>query len=198
MARQGLQKGRRAAGRPFRGASLAEFLAVVLILSFVIGATGRLLTVGERQQRLGRGYSQAQSDLREALRVATRALRHGYAVVSPSTETQFPTSVSNADQVIVRVPEPGGGSQVEVRLHVLNGVLYAQRSDENSPGRALITGVRSAGFAYYVTSGTVRASSGGNPPAATEVEIALTANRESWSTTVRTLVTMRNRIAGSI
>src|SRR5690348_17322830 len=69
--------------RAQRGTSLIELLAVAIILSFLIGATAQFYNVGKAQQRLGQGYSQVQTDLRAALRVATRTIRHGYALKHP-------------------------------------------------------------------------------------------------------------------
>lgn len=180
-----------------RGYSLIEALIGVLILSFVVAATATLMEVGTRQQRLGRSYSQVQTELRDALRRATRSVRHGYWVVGTSTVSNFSAApTSGSTQVIVRLPQAGGGT-LEARYHLSGGTLYVQREDEVAPGTALITGVTQFTLGYYRTNGSVRSASDGTPANATEVKFRLTATRGSATTPVETLVTLRNRLAGT-
>jgi hypothetical protein len=185
-----------------------------ILLSFVVAASANLISVGQRQQRIARNYAQVETDLREALRRATRAVRHGYSVQSPTINTSavlnfadsgVPKLLSDSTQVIVKVPEPTGSNPdtVELRFHLTNGTLYAQRSDQSSPGTALISDVSSLSISYWNTVGTTRTAvndtTGSNvPSAATEVQFTITAVEDQATTKVSTLVAMRNKIAGSL
>jgi hypothetical protein len=184
------------AGR--RGATLLELVASALLLSFVVAAASKLFQVGHASHTMVRHYSQAQSDLREALRRATWGMRHGYGVVATSTAGNFPVQASNTAQAILLLPEPTGSNpaQVQVRYHVTNGILYAQRANEAAPGMALLPGVQNVTFAYYQTNGATRVPVNGTPALATEVEIQATARRHRWNTKVSTLVNLRNSITG--
>jgi hypothetical protein len=176
-----------------------EMVVSALILSFVVMATAQLMNGGLRQQKLGREYSQAQTDLREGLARATRAIRHAYEVVNPSTEANFgANTASSAGQVIVRVPEPGGSANpdVEMRFHLSNGTLYAQRDDQTAPGTALMTGVQSLTFNDFQSITGTSVAMDGTPQQASAVQIRITAVRGSAVTPVETLVTMRNSILG--
>ncbi|MFN3648286.1 MAG: type II secretion system protein [Armatimonadota bacterium] len=183
-----------------RGVTLAEVVIAAMILGFLLAATANLYQVGFRQQRLAGAYGQVQTDLRDALRRATRGMRHGFRVVSPSTSPSFPVTTSSAAQVIVEVPEPSASasSSVEVRFHVSGGVLYAQRSDQAAPGLALIQGVQTVSFEYFrqPSSGTEHTPVNGAPASANEVRVTVTARRPPATTTVSTLVNLRNSIAG--
>lgn len=182
-----------------RGFSLMEAVITALILSFVVAATASLMNSGLRQQKIGREYSQAQTDLRQGLSRATRAIRHAYGVVNPSTEANFGGSTaSNTNQIIVRVPEPAGSANpdVEMRFHASNGTLYAQRDDEAAPGTALMTGVQSLTFNYFQSNTGVSVPMNGTPSQASAVQVRVTAVVGSATTPVETLVTMRNSILG--
>ena len=203
MVRARLQFGRR------RGLSVVEAVVAAMLLSFVVAATAQLLAVGQAQQRIARNYSDAQTDLREALVRSTRAIRHGYAVKNPSADVgavaNYPNLTSTTTQLIVEVPEPTGAlsERVQLRFHVTNGTFYAQRSDETAPGTELIEDVDSIVFSYWRTTGTTRIpvndTTGANTPStATEVDIRLIAVRDNAETPVSTLVTLRNSIAGSL
>jgi Tfp pilus assembly protein PilW len=184
---------------PRRGATIVEFLVSMFLMSIVLTGTARLFYVGYQQQRQARGYSNAQKEIREGLRRMTRALRHGYGVVNPSSSAGFPAADSGASQVIVRVPEPSGASttDIEFRFHVSGEVLYYQRSDEAAPGTALVSGVQSAVFNYYQSSGSGRTAVDSTPASANEVQVTLTAESADMTTKVSTLVNLRNATVGS-
>ena len=173
-----------------RGVSLMEMLAALLILSFIVAATATLFNTGQRQQRLGRAFSQAQTDIRVALRDAMRAIRHG-TVVNPSTNFGG-NAPSNSSQVIVNVPEPTGAatSYIELRYYLSSGTLYKQRSDQNA-GSAILTGVDSLTINYFKTVYSSRTSVDANPETATEVLITVTVIRERITTRVSTLIALR-------
>src|ERR1041385_3230096 len=89
-----------------RGVTIAELLVVAIVLSFIVGAAMRLYNLAQHQQLQARMYSQAQTDLRTALRRATRAIRHGYAAKATSSKSNFPNgSATSSTQVIVPIPE---------------------------------------------------------------------------------------------
>lgn len=176
---------------------MIEGLVVALLLSFAVAATAALLGAGQRQQRLGRNYSQVQQDLREALRRSTRGIRHGYTVVGTSTDPDFAAAPSSgANQVIVNMTTTGD-AQIQARYHLTNGTFYVQRADEAAPGAALITGVTELVVSYYQSIGAVRTPTDGTPANATEIRMRVKAKREAVSTAAETLVTLRNKQAGS-
>jgi type II secretory pathway component PulJ len=183
--------------RTRRGYSLIEAVVTLVILSFVVAATATMMEVGTRQQRLGRNYSEVQTELRDALRRVTRGLRHGYQVVASSTQANFATApTSGPTQVIVKLPQAGGGI-IEVRYHLSNGTLYSQREDETAPGTARLTEVDSLSLSYYQTVGSVRSAADSSPGDATEIRFYVTATRGSATTPVEALVALRNRLAGT-
>jgi type II secretory pathway pseudopilin PulG len=171
-----------------------ELLVALTMMAFVIASSATLLTIGRRQQRTWQQYSQVQTDLHIALRRATRTIRHGSAILNPSSAVNFPIKTSSATQLIVRVPEPTGVSPttVEVRFHVTGGVFYAQRSDVAGNGLALMTGVQGVAFSYYRTASGVRTVVSGTPETATEVGISLTGSSGGFNTSLIALVAMRN------
>lgn len=180
-----------------RGFSLIEAILALTVLSFVVIATATMLEVGLRQQRLGRSYSNVQNDLRDALRRATRGVRHAFGVVA-SSNSEFGSAVtSGPSQVIVQLPQ-AGASRLNVRYYLSGTTLYFQKAGEAAPGTALITGVNSFSLSYYRTIGTVRTATDGTPSNATEIAFRLTATSGSATTPVETLVLMRNRLAGSL
>lgn len=178
-----------------RGMTLIEVLIVALIMTFLTIGVGMLYTVGQRQQRISNYYSQVQTDMREGLRRVTRTLRHGYEVVGTSTAGTLNGLSSSTSQIIVRVPEPTGAATtyVHIRFYVSGSVLYSQRQDQSAPGVALLDGVQTLAFNYFDEYG---ANMNATPTAATRTEIVLTARRGPATTTVRTLVTLRNRSVG--
>jgi len=184
---------------PFRlraGFSLPEMLVALMMLSFIITGAATLLNVTRRQQRTLRLYSQVQTDLRAGVRRATRTLRHASEVVSPSSATNFPVKTSGSTQVIVLVPEPTGTSPsvIEVRFYLSSGVLYAQRSDVAGPGVALESDVQSLAFNYFRTSGAVRTAVDSTPTQATEIQMTVTGSSSTMTSSLTTLVTMRNAL----
>lgn len=181
-----------------RGTSLVEALAVSLILAFVMAASARLLHAGNVQQLLSRGYSQAQTDLRDALRRATRGIRHAFGVVPASSSPTFSAAPnSNASQLIVRLPQPGSAA-IEARYYLSNGTFYVQRDTDAAPGTPLITGVTQLQFQYLRVSATTHTDVTGSPGSANEVRIRLTARRETATTPVEALVSMRNSVIGTL
>src|SRR5579871_3260255 len=84
-----------------RGALLVEVLAAALILTFLVGATAQFFKVGNGQQRLGASYSQVETNLRTALRLMTRTIRHGYNVVSSVSSGNLNGKSSSTTQIIV-------------------------------------------------------------------------------------------------
>lgn len=191
-------RGRRAR----RGALLVETLAAVLILTFLVWATARFYIVGIAQQRLGQGYSQAQTNIRTALRSVTRTIRHGYAVVPSVSSGNLNGKTSTTSQIIVTVPQATGSPTINILFYVSNGTLYYQRSTDTSP-TVMITGVQSLTLTYYKTSlassgtGTTQTQVNSTPGSATEVQINLVANYQNVTTTVTAYTTLRNMIAGS-
>jgi prepilin-type N-terminal cleavage/methylation domain-containing protein len=179
-----------------RGMSLPELLVSLTLMAFVIVSCATLLTIGRRQQRTWQQYSQIQTDLRMALRRASRTIRHGSVVLNPSVAANFPVKTSSATQLIVLVPEPTGTTPttVEVRFHLNGGVLYAQRSDVSGNGIALMSGVQSVAFSYYRTVAGARTSVPGAPHTATEVGITLTGSSGALTTNLTALVAMRNAL----
>jgi type II secretory pathway component PulJ len=190
-------KGIRAQRR--RGISLVEGIVGLTILSVVLAATAALLAGGQRLQRTSQDYSQLQTDLRTAVRRVARSLRHGFAVVNPSTVSGFGVQASSATQVIVTVPEPSGVTpeKVELRFYVSNQVLYAQRSDQAAPGTALLTGVRGLAFSYYQTTAAGRTAVDATPQLATEVRFTLSAAQGKIVTAMPGMACLRNTIASS-
>lgn len=182
-----------------RGLTLLELVVALFLFGMMIAATASLLVAGQRQQTLGQDFSHVQSELRTGLRRATRTLRHGYAVVASSSSGAFSSPVSNASQVIVRVPEPTGAGalQVEVRLHVSGGVLYAQRADQAAPGTALLSGVQSLRFEYFQTSGGTRSPVDASPADTTDIRITVTAAKGVAATSATTTVSLRNALVSS-
>ena len=181
-----------------RGASLPELLITALLLSFIVGSVARLYSVGKSSHQVSRGYSQNQTDLRTAMRRATRTIRHGGAPVATTTDFGGGTQASDGTQVILQIPD----SSVKVRVYYKSGSLYAQRSDESAPGTQLITGLTIPSgqqtFRYYQSAGTAPpADVSGSPATATEVKISLWSVRERVQTGITTYVALRNRIAGS-
>lgn len=193
-------KTKRQHNRTQRGHTLIELIISAAILSAIIVSAGGLLAVAYRQQIRGRNYSQAQTDLRTALRIATRSIRHGYNVVATSTDSNFPSGsrTSGASQVIVRVPEPSTSSSadVEIRIYVSSGVMYAQRSDQATPGKKLMSGVSSLTINYFRTIAGTQSDVDGSPGTATEVCLTLASTQGILTTTATAYVTMRNAIEG--
>ena len=185
-----------------QGVTIAEMLIVAVVLSFIVGATMRLYNLAQHQQLQARMYSQAQGDLRIALRRATRVLRHGYAAKATSTKSNFPSgSASSSTQIIVPIPETDtNASNKEIRVYYSNGSLYAQRSDQTGSGTLLISGLRTspggATFNYYKTSGVSTTEVASSPDTATEVRITLWAVRFNVTTSVSAYAALRNVISG--
>jgi len=177
-----------------RGASVPELLIALLVLSFVIAGTARLLVAGERQQSLGRNYSQVQTDLRLALNRATRAIRHAHGAQAGSSDTQL----------IVEVPQASGETpQTTKATYYRSGDTFFMRpsTPSNADPVPLITGVDMLSINYFRTDGAVRTPvdvtatnppNPANPTRATEVRIAITARRGRAAFSVDTLVAMRN------
>lgn len=186
--------------RRSQGATLMEMLLAFVLVGFLVAGSAQLFNTGNKQQRLGRSYSQAQNDLRGALRIATRAFRHAFRVQNPS-QIFTGGQPSNGSQLIVLVPDPnttGLNPKVEMKFYLSEGTLYKRRSDENAPGTPLITGISSLAFNYFNTLDTTRTAVDGTPSTATEVLITVTAVREGNHIKVSALTALRNRYVGSI
>ena len=190
-------------GRPRRaGFSTFEALAALFILMFAISVTAQLYVTGMRVRRVAQNYSQVQTDLRSALRDATRAVRHGYQVMNPSSLTAFPNVApnyrnSNANQLIVQVPD-STGAKVEIRYYLSSGGLYEQRSSGGTD-QLQLSGIQTLTFNYYKTSGGTRTavdgSSPNDPSKATEVQVTVTATNGVVTEAVSVLVALRNHLA---
>lgn len=180
-----------------RGHSMIEAIAVALILAFLMAASGAFLQAGERQSRLARNYSQAQVDLRSALRRATSGLRHAFRVVATSSSPTFSgASTSNMSQVIVLLPQPTGTGDIEARYYLSNGTFYVQRDSDVGTGDVMASGIQALEFHYFRVNGSTRANVDNAPNTASEVQIRLSARRGPAVTTVETLVLMRNSVTG--
>ncbi|MCS6776139.1 MAG: hypothetical protein RMJ43_03125 [Chloroherpetonaceae bacterium] len=178
--------------------SLIEMLISVVLLCFVVGGTALLFSAGYRQQQQGFHDSEVQSELSAALRTMLRVVRHGRTIVARSLQARFPATArtSNARQIIVQVPEPAGAHNdtVEIRLHVSDGTLYAQRADEAPPGRALMTGVTAMAITYYRTVAGERVTADRAPGSATEVQILLRAQIAGVARSTNGYAVLRNRL----
>lgn len=195
----------RTASKNHRGVSLLELVVTTAILSFIVAATARLYFIGQAQQAAARNYSQAQTDLRMALRQVTYAVRHGCQVVTESTGQDslvkaFATAdrQSDAGTLTLRVPEPSGATlpYVELQFYAADGVLYSRRADQSAPGNALLQGVETLAFHYFRTVpqglGTAAVSVDNAPATATEVQITLAVRRGTVTTQVQTYIMLRN------
>lgn len=189
--------------RAQRAVTFVEMLVAMLILSFIIAAAATFYNTAYEQQRQARGFSRALTDLRSSLRVATRAIRHGFTVVG--TTTNFGNASSSATQLIVTVPEPTGTtpSTVQLRYYLSGGVLYKQRSDQAAPGTALADGITTLTFTYYQTVVTTRntlpytvGSTTFGRDNATEVLMTVTATREKVLVRDSALILLRNKALG--
>jgi prepilin-type N-terminal cleavage/methylation domain-containing protein len=183
-------------GRTHRGVTLLEMVLTLLILSFVVLGAARLFDAGGKQQRLARGFSQDQTDLREALKHVTENSREGYAIVNPSANFGG-SAPSNASQMIVQIPEPTGAasSKVEVRYYLSGGTLYQQRADQAAPGTALVTHVDSLAFNYFKYSIGVRTAVDSTPGTANAFLVTLTLTNEKIQAHASELVVLRNALA---
>lgn len=172
-------------------------LISVMLLCFVMGGTALLFSAGYRQQQRALHDSEVQSELSAALRIVLRVLRHGHNVVARSQQARFPATAraSNNRQVIVRVPGPAGADNdtIEVRLHVSDGALYAQRADEMPPGHALMTGVTAMAISYYRTNAGERVAADEVPGSANEVQVLLRAQISGVARSTGGYATLRNR-----
>ena len=183
-----------------RGHTLWEMLATTLLLGMTATAAATLMRTGQRQQKIARDYSQIQTDMRSAVRRASRTIRHGYAVVNPSSSSRFAgNTASNGSQVIVKVPEPGNTSQVEVRFYLSGGTFYAQRADDTGSGLALMSGVNTLSFNYYQTSSATgtRTAVDSTPQSATEVGLTLNATSGLVTSSFTSYVALRNKNTGT-
>jgi hypothetical protein len=173
-----------------------EMVLAALLLSFIVAAVSALYNVAYKQQRIARNYSQVQTDIRAGLRRATRAIRHGYKVVNPSTQANFPVKASNASQMIVVVPD-NTAAQRELRLYLSSGTLYAQYQDQTTASAtALLSGVTALTFNYFYENVTTKTATDGSPQLATEVQITVTAQQDAATTTVQAYVELRNATLG--
>ncbi len=181
--------------RPYRrarGFSLVELLAAMLLLTFMVAVTGRLYQVGQRQQQTARVYSQNQTDARKASRTLTRTIRHGYGVIGTSAAGNLVNLTSGTNAIIVETIEAGGGSRLQIRFHVSNGILYGQRQEQTAPGSAILENVQSLSFKYFQVFGDSRTELLSGYDVATDVEFRLTLLRNGISTATVALVGMRN------
>ena len=101
-------------------------------------------------------------------------------------------ATTDASNIIVEVPEPGGGSHVHVRFYLSNGTLYSQRQDEASPGTRVVDNIQSMNFKYWQSFGAFRTELVSGFENATDVEILLVTARNGVSTSTSALVGMRN------
>lgn len=198
-------RGRRLRQRSHSGISQVEVLLSLLLLAFLVSGTAALLNAGLRQQRLARGYSNDQTDLRNALRLATRAIRHSTGVINSSGVNFGSTGVaevSNASVLFVTVPEPSPGTNIQHRYYLSGGTLYRQRSSDTGPGTPLLTNVTGLQFNYYRTLAGLRTSAdpgnatGLSTSQATEVLITVTVSQEYTTTKATALVYLRNYSPG--
>lgn len=178
-----------------RGASLVEMMSALLILAIITAASFSLYWSGNQAHRRARFYSQAQTDIRQALRQMIRVIRSANSVVSQGTMGTLAGLASGSNQVVVRLPQ-GAGSFIECRYYVSNGVLYQQRSTDAAPGTALLTGVTGLTFNYVRTLGGVRTAVDGAPSVATEVQMAINARRGSVTTGLTGYVALRTKLTG--
>lgn len=177
------------------GATLVEMMSALLILAIISAASFSLYWSGNLAHRRARFYSQAQTDIRQSLRQMTRVIRSANSVLSQGTMGTLAGIASNSNQIVVRLPQ-GGGTFIECRYYVSNGILYQQRSTDAAPGQALLTGVTGLTFGYVRTLGGVRTAVDGAPSAATEVQIEVHACRGSVTTGLTGYVALRTKLAG--
>ncbi len=136
--------------RHHRAFTFVEMLATVLVLSFLVGATGTFYMVYQRVSLYTRHNSQAQTDLRTAFRSMERTLRHAKQVQAAGTLGSLVGNISNNyTQVIVLVPQstgsvlgPGttiinGIPYIEVEYYVLNGALWYRPSTSNTSTKVI-------------------------------------------------------------
>ena len=185
-----------------RGALLIDALSAVIILTFLVGATAQCYKVGNGQQRLGASYSQVETNLRTALHLITRALRHGNSIVASVSSGNLNGKSSNTSQVIVNTPQTTGSN---ILFYVNNGTFYYQRDSDTSP-TAVITGVQSLTLTYYqttisTTSGSAttitRTQVNSAPSSATEVQINLNGTYQNVNSNITAYIDLRNKSAGS-
>jgi type II secretory pathway pseudopilin PulG len=179
-----------------RGAALVELLVTAVILSFVVAGTARLLRAGEAQQRVARSYSQGHTDLRAALRDATRAARRAKEVESPSDVTQctlrvlpYATAVASTD----------GGTRFRFYRDAASSELRAQ--PEGGAAQTLMTGVEAVQFQYFTTqinAAGVQLVTTADPTNATLVRITARLVRGPVRHTAESDITLRSRMAGFI
>ena len=186
-----------------RGYSLVEMLGAAMILAFVSLGTVMLYRVGDKTQRTARFYSDAQSQVREALRRVSRTVRHANGVVTNSLVANFSTAPSSdTTQVIVETPAPASTSTEYIRFYLNGTTLYAQRHDDTDAGIAITSGVQSMTVNYYYTtvtsSGISRTRVNGAPTTATEVQITLVLKSGTVTTTENVFVELRNHSLGLI
>ena len=177
------------------GASLAEMLACLLILSFAVASVSKLMTAGLLQQQAGRERSDGQDAVRKGVRLAVRSLRHGFRVVSSSTAFGSAQS-SSASQVIVEVPQPSGSnpSRILMRLYRSANVLYLQRSDQPGSPVAALSGITALTVNYYLTSGNTRTLCPSSPSSATDLQLTVRATSGNAIIQMSADVTMRNAL----
>lgn len=185
----------RGGGRRTAGASLAEMLACLLILSFAVASVSKLMTAGLLQQQAGRERSDGQDAVRKGVRLAVRSLRHGFRVVASSTSFGSAQS-SSASQVIVEVPQPSGSnpSKILIRLYRSANTLYLQRSDQPGSPVVALSGITSLTVSYYLTSGTTRTPCPSSPSSATDLQLTVRATSGSAIIQMSADVTMRNAL----
>lgn len=190
------------ASRHRRGATLTELLVSCIIFAFIVAAVGRLYSGGEKQQQMGRTYGTAQTDLRYTLRRMTRAIRHGRTVVPSVTGGNLNGKASGPNSLIVTVPQAGNSADINIYFYkTSDGTLYYWKSVESGPGTALMRGVQTLAFNYYITTrstsgssstGTTTTALTSNLGSATEVQIIVTATNGPTTTTAQSYIALRN------
>lgn len=186
-----------ARARSRRGVTFIEMAVTALVLAFIVAATAGLYNIGQRQQLIGGRYSANQTNMREALRRMTRALRHGYAVVGTSSAGSLSGISSGAGQVVVRVPDPGGATQSDLLFYRSPaGAIYYLGQNDPAPGTKLLDNVQSLTFNYFQTTPSGTTVVDATPSQATEVMITMTAVSRPATTTVTAYVNLRNAIGG--
>ncbi|MFY7954068.1 MAG: hypothetical protein ACOVT5_16315 [Armatimonadaceae bacterium] len=188
--------------RTIKAFTLLESLLTLLIVSFVIAASGMLFSALMRQQQVVREVSKGDEILGDAFRTVVRVVRHGRMVVVDSPV--FGSGASAADRLTVQVPEPDGTvpENVAIQFRVVDGVLLKRRADEASPGTALAPGAVDLQVVYYfrvgeeryVLPGTVGTKSFGIADA-TEVELTIDLDYGRQRFRQSTTVALRNRLA---
>lgn len=186
---------RRSPRRRRSGVSLLEMVSSLTILAVIAAATVGLYWSGQNTQRLARSYSEAQTDIRSALRQMTRTLRTAETILAQGTSGTLNGIASNGYQVVFRL-RSSAGSPIEGRYYVSNGVLYQQTSAQAAPGTELARDVVSLTFNYYRTLAGMRSSVNANPSLATEVEINLRVRNQRVTTGLTAYVTLRWKLTG--